>query len=473
MEAYNLSSSPPSGGTNTHHGTPSTIATIMSPEAGASSVQRDADVNKLDLALNRREASGSLTISKRRHVELAPVNTSIPRAPLRVLSGAAAHFTPTPTTMTPGQPLVGAAATHNVPGDPCHPGVIGCGPPPPPMQLDYRNVGKFTTELVGSTRAFVVKGIAIQDQAGYELVSETYENFKSLVDTYGIYVQNGLFAVEFYDHAEAKEAMHLTQAIWNGFFSTGQAKCSWVLPKELAAIKGLPIDGISNHVAEFTIDIVKCGPVATTNVDARTIFDMCAELGLVKAFRVLPASKLSSMRYQVEWSDARIKALKLSGKGISGFRVAISAFKPDLTPQQASGIGLSSTLAPSNARVEANYGRATSRRPLPPSHSDGRGPGFGPRMQTGARGGQQHNVVDLDRIRYGLDVRTTIMIRNIPNRVDQAAMKMMLDMTSFGRYDFMYLRIDFNNKCNVGYAFVNFAHPVDIITFAVARVGKR
>ena len=143
------------------------------------------------------------------------------------------------------------------------------------------------------------------------------QNFKSLVDTYGIYVQNGLFAVEFYDHAEAKEAMHLTQAIWDAFFSLGQAKCSWVLPKELAAIKGLPIDEISNHVAEFTIDIIKCGSIATTNVDAKTVFEMCAELGLVKAFRILPASKLSFMRYQVEWSDARTKALKLSGKAIS------------------------------------------------------------------------------------------------------------------------------------------------------------
>jgi hypothetical protein len=40
-----------------------------------------------------------------------------------------------------------------------------------------------------------------------------------------------------------------------------------------------------------------------------------------------------------------------------------------------------------------------------------------------------------------------IMLRNIPNKVDQVTLKSIIDETSRGCYDFMYLRIDFANSC--------------------------
>lgn len=40
-----------------------------------------------------------------------------------------------------------------------------------------------------------------------------------------------------------------------------------------------------------------------------------------------------------------------------------------------------------------------------------------------------------------------IMLRNIPNKVDQAMLKGIIDESSWGKYDFMYLRIDFANDC--------------------------
>lgn len=123
-----------------------------------------------------------------------------------------------------------------------------------------------------------------------------------------------------------------------------------------------------------------------------------------------------------------------------------------------------------------------------------------------------HNQVDIERIQAGIDVRTTvrsmisrhplltaqqIMLRNIPNKVDQATLKALLDQTSFGAYDFMYLRIgtlsplnrsavhsntvtDFANNCkcvadldcrysrtdldSVGYAFINFVDVRHLMT---------
>ncbi|GMH27668.1 hypothetical protein Nepgr_029511 [Nepenthes gracilis] len=71
------------------------------------------------------------------------------------------------------------------------------------------------------------------------------------------------------------------------------------------------------------------------------------------------------------------------------------------------------------------------------------------------------------------DRRTTIMIKNIPNKYSQKLLLNMLDNhcihcnehiadgddQPLSSYDFLYLPIDFNNKCNVGYGFVNMTSP--------------
>ncbi|KAF3925679.1 hypothetical protein ABW21_db0209655 [Orbilia brochopaga] len=81
------------------------------------------------------------------------------------------------------------------------------------------------------------------------------------------------------------------------------------------------------------------------------------------------------------------------------------------------------------------------------------------------------NYVDVAAIKAGRDPRTTIMIRNIPNRLGQDTILAWLDETSFRRYDFCYLRIDFSNGCNMGYCFVNFLTTKDVVNFFKERVG--
>ncbi|KAJ5985136.1 hypothetical protein N7499_008586 [Penicillium canescens] len=82
------------------------------------------------------------------------------------------------------------------------------------------------------------------------------------------------------------------------------------------------------------------------------------------------------------------------------------------------------------------------------------------------------NTIDMDLIHRGMDVRSTIMIRNIPNKITSDELKNILDESSFGKYDFLYLRMDFNHGCNVGYAFVNFGDAIDIVDLMLARQGK-
>lgn len=48
-----------------------------------------------------------------------------------------------------------------------------------------------------------------------------------------------------------------------------------------------------------------------------------------------------------------------------------------------------------------------------------------------------------------------------------------IDENHGGTYDFLYLPIDFKNKCNVGYAFINMVFPSHIIPFYEAFNGKK
>ncbi|CAO2649560.1 Nn.00g069450.m01.CDS01 [Neocucurbitaria sp. VM-36] len=83
-----------------------------------------------------------------------------------------------------------------------------------------------------------------------------------------------------------------------------------------------------------------------------------------------------------------------------------------------------------------------------------------------------HNRVRRERIIDGSDVRTTVMLRNIPNKLDWLSLKTILDKICFGTYDFVYLRIDFKSACNVGYAFINFSDVNGMICL-IDRLERR
>ncbi|GAB2252727.1 hypothetical protein Droror1_Dr00005574 [Drosera rotundifolia] len=81
--------------------------------------------------------------------------------------------------------------------------------------------------------------------------------------------------------------------------------------------------------------------------------------------------------------------------------------------------------------------------------------------------------LDLEKIGSGEDIRTTLMIKNIPNKYTSKMLLAAIDESHKGTYDFLYLPIDFKNKCNVGYAFINMLSPSHIIPFYQAFNGKK
>jgi len=81
--------------------------------------------------------------------------------------------------------------------------------------------------------------------------------------------------------------------------------------------------------------------------------------------------------------------------------------------------------------------------------------------------------LDLEKLMRGEDSRTTLMIKNIPNKYTSKMLLAAIDENHRGSYDFLYLPIDFKNKCNVGYAFINMISPTHIIPFYQAFNGKK
>ena len=74
-------------------------------------------------------------------------------------------------------------------------------------------------------------------------------------------------------------------------------------------------------------------------------------------------------------------------------------------------------------------------------------------------------VIDIDNLINGTDERTTVMIRHIPNKYTSEALLSELNTICKNKYDFFYLPLDNENECNLGYAFINFVHPLHIVHF--------
>ena len=83
------------------------------------------------------------------------------------------------------------------------------------------------------------------------------------------------------------------------------------------------------------------------------------------------------------------------------------------------------------------------------------------------------NKIHLENILRQKDKRTTLMIRNIPNKYSIKLLVEELEINYKNKYDLIYLPIDIENCCNLGFGFINFTNIFHILNFYDEYYGKK
>lgn len=81
--------------------------------------------------------------------------------------------------------------------------------------------------------------------------------------------------------------------------------------------------------------------------------------------------------------------------------------------------------------------------------------------------------INIEDIIIGKDKRTTLMLRNIPNKYTLNNILEEISSSFWGKYDYINLPIDIDRKLNLGYAFINFTDPFHIIGFYDAYRSRK
>ena len=332
---------------------------------------------------------------------------------------------------------------------------------------------------------------------------ELFGSYGDVRDMYTACKYRGFFMISFFDERAALAAMDCLQGkslrrrkmdIHLSIPKENQVDMATLLVSNVDAKIGLP-DVINLFRAFGEIKTIK-GNRYRSNVRTVEYYDERHAAGALKA---LHNADVWSRRIKIQYgrfgssSTSRVRTNGHAsrqengganpGGGGGGFRGEDAQGQPShakgyrVRRKSVPGSSLGSSALRGEATQAASEG-------CPLSHHNTRGGCFSHShhscSSSGGGGGKarhqqrgSHFALNLEHIFLGRDLRTTVMIRNIPNKYTQRMLLAEVDCHLKGRYDFFYLPIDFKNKCNVGYAFINVTDAVEILTLHRQFNGKK
>ena len=83
------------------------------------------------------------------------------------------------------------------------------------------------------------------------------------------------------------------------------------------------------------------------------------------------------------------------------------------------------------------------------------------------------NIIKIGNILKYKDKRTTLIIRNIPNKYNIALLLIELNEKFKNKFDMIFLPQDKIKDSNLGFGFINFLNPLNLILFYDEFTGKK
>ncbi|TFY60560.1 hypothetical protein EVG20_g7374 [Dentipellis fragilis] len=96
---------------------------------------------------------------------------------------------------------------------------------------------------------------------------------------------------------------------------------------------------------------------------------------------------------------------------------------------------------------------------------------FGPPQAIGRQ--PSGSAINIEAIEAKIESRTTVMFKSLPRRMTGDELLDFIAQVCPRRVDFVYVKMDTRNGCNLGTAFVNFMTTGDLLSFAKARLGTK